>query len=166
MSNANSISQSRLRELFDYRDGNLIWRKKTRRRTIVGQIAGTELRNGYIKIGIDKGQYLAHRLIWVWHYGEIAKEMVDHINGVKNDNRIENLRLASRSENNTNSVPCKRNKSGLKGVCFDSNRGLWVASITKDKRQKMLGRYATKELAYAAYVAAANSLHGEFVRHH
>ena len=89
---------------------------------------------------------------------------VDHINGDKLDNRRENLRLATRAQNTQNQGRRSTNKSGYKGVCRATNRKSWMATITVNRRQKLLGCFSTPEEAHAAYCTAAKELHGEFAR--
>jgi hypothetical protein len=90
--------------------------------------------------------------------------MVDHINGNPSDNRRENLRLCTHAENMRNRKIAKHNKCGLKGVYQDTRKKKWRAEIVVDGKRFTLGSHATKELAHAAYCAAAKSLHGQFAR--
>lgn len=91
-------------------------------------------------------------------------EQVDHVNGNTLDNRAANLRLATPSQNACNHGPQSRNGSGYKGVSWDRSRGKWIAVIAVNKKQKNLGRFATKEAAAHAYNLAAAERHGEFAR--
>jgi len=94
--------------------------------------------------------------------GEDPSELIDHKNGVKNDNRWDNLREASLSENQANSGIRRHNQSGAKGV--SKSRNLWEARICFHGKHVRLGRYATKEEAHSAYRKAAAETHGEFAR--
>lgn len=95
-----------------------------------GKVAGSPHTTGYVKITCNYKYYLAHRIIWEMHNGKIPKGMeVDHINHIKNDNRIENLSLVSRSVNSKNLKKDKRNKSGFTGVVIDNRTKMWVAQI-------------------------------------
>jgi hypothetical protein len=89
---------------------------------------------------------------------------VDHVNGNPLDNRRSNIRLATPSQNMMNKKLTKANHSGFKGVSRDPRHAhsRWVANITIQRKQKYLGTFDTKELAHAAYCAAAAELHGEF----
>ena len=120
--------------------------------------------NGYVLIGIDRIEYRAHRLAWLYVYGDWPLIQIDHINGIKDDNRMSNLRLATRSQNSRNSKVSKNNKCGLKGVCFEKYTGRWKAQIYFDGQNRNLGRFNTKESAHAAYIMAALKHHGEFAR--
>ena len=91
-------------------------------------------------------------------------EIIDHINGIKNDNRICNLRAADDSKNAMNRRIRSDNTTGFKGVMFHKKNKKFVSQIQTNGEQKHLGYYATAEQAHQAYVAAAKELHGEFAR--
>jgi HNH endonuclease/AP2 domain len=93
-----------------------------------------------------------------------AGVQVDHINGVRHDNRPSNLRPATQSENLANTRLRSNNTSGLKGASFHKQAGRWRAAIRIDGRQRHLGLFDTPEEAHAAYVRAARELFGEFAR--
>lgn len=107
-------------------------------------------------------QLLMHRQI----LGLIAGDgvVVDHISGNTLDNRRENLRRGTQSQNMANRGPTKSNTSGLKGVSFDQSRGKWIAMIGINGKQKNLGRFMDRDDAAAAYQQAAISIFGEFAR--
>ena len=146
---------------YDVETGRFVWLKGPRRGRDAGSVGGV----GYCRIGINGKVYFAHRLAWLYVTGSWPGEMVDHKNTIRSDNRWENLRAATRGQNQANSGPYSNNKSGIKGVYPSHRPGKpWVASITKNGRCRRIGRYATKEEAAAAYEIAANRLHGEFAR--
>lgn len=91
--------------------------------------------------------------------------VVDHINGNPLDNRKENLRICTRAENNRNQKKSIKNSSGLKGVSWDKHRGKWSSKICVNEKRITLGRFDSKEDAYAAYCEAANKLHQEFANY-
>ena len=160
-------SQERLRELFDYReDGVLIHKSVTHygKKQLVGTVAGTTNTTGYVRIGISGQMWQGHRLIWIFHKGSVPDGMqIDHINGIRNDNRIENLRLATQQQNILN-VPVKRTSTtGLKGVHFEPRTGKFYSVIKINGKAKGLGTFVTAEEAHEAYVVAARQLHGEFM---
>jgi Demerecviridae HNH endonuclease len=158
------MNAERVRELFDYdaSSGKLRWRVGRR----AGLPAGGKTGNGYVQLvlGKDRKGYYAHRLIWLWVYGKWPPE-IDHINGDKTDNRLINLRLATRSQNMAN-ARSSEGKSGFRGVSLDKRNlsNPWIAHIYKDRRKRHLGSYPTPELAHAAYCEAAQAMHGEFMR--
>lgn len=159
--------RDRLLELFDYDAcGALTWRVSTSNRIKVGSIAGT-LRYGgngkYIVIGVDGVQLYAHRLIFLWHHGW-CPEVVDHVDMNRLNNRIENLRAASKSANGMNRGAQANNTSGYKGVTYCRDRKKWVAQITAEGAHRNLGRFDTAEDAAEVYRRASEELHGEFAR--
>lgn len=119
---------------------------------------------GYLRIFCVGKIYAAHRLAWLLTYGEWPDGYLDHINGVRLDNRITNLRLVTYSESNQNRPVFKNNKRGLRGVFFQSNAKKWRAIINLDKKRYHLGYFDTAEDAHVAYSAAAERLHGEYTR--
>ena len=132
------LTQERVRELFDYDSGNLI-HKITKRRSRKGVVAGTYNR-GYKQIGVDGTIYRAHRLVRLYFKGEHPKDQIDHINGIRDDNRIENLREVTNLENHQNMKRSASNKSGVTGVSFCKRDGKWRAYIKLDKN-KFLGAF-------------------------
>lgn len=90
------------------------------------------------------------------------KMMVDHINGIKSDNRVENLRMATRAQNKANSRKQKNTMSMYKGVSYDKRSGKWVASIQKDKKTHTLGRFSDEKTAAQRYDEEAINYFGEF----
>lgn len=122
-----------------------------------------ETYKGYLKVQVCGKRMFAHRLAWLMHYGEWPDCLVDHVNGDRKDNRIKNLRLADASQNAANAKIYKTNTSGFKGVS-ERSPGKFRAYVYKDKKMIRLGQYPSAELAYAAHVAAAQAVHGEFFR--
>lgn len=106
--------------------------------------------------------YLAHRLAWYFYYGVTPPQFIDHRNGDGEDNRIENLRAATKTENNRNAIRGRSNTSGYKGVSWHKQRCKWRASIVVDRQQKHIGLFDTAEEAHAAYAQHALREHGEF----
>lgn len=106
----------------------------------------------------------AHRAAWAIQTGQWPEHEVDHINGHKHDNRWENLRAATRSQNQFNRPARKDNSSGAKGVYFDKRSGKWAAQIRHNGKRFNLGLHASVDMASAAYRAGSERLHGEFAR--
>ena len=120
--------------------------------------------NGVVYVNV-KGMKGAHRIVWEMHHGPIPKGMViDHINMKPWDNRLENLRLATKSQNGMNRGPDRRSWHGLKGVSQDKRDGAWQAEIRIDGKKISLGRHLTKGLAAVAYAKGAMRYHGKFAR--
>lgn len=145
---------------YDPETGALTWAAKHGKKK-PGDPAGW-VDNGYVRISINGKSYLAHRVAWFLHYGEWPKTMVDHINRNPLDNRITNLRLATRIENSRNSRPKRDPTVGLAGASFHRTQKQWRARITVNKRLLMLGWFDTERDAHEAYLAAAKHHFGKF----
>lgn len=160
-----NVDQARVKELLDYDEvsGLFAWKKSQASQIRVGDVAGGISSDGYWCITLHGQRYGAHRLAWLYAHGVIPPADIDHINGDRLDNRLANLRLATRSENMRNSRG-KRSASGLKGAHWRAKRKAWVSQIYKDGKCVYLGRFPTAEEAHAAYVKAATELFGEFAR--
>jgi hypothetical protein len=152
-----------LHELFEHRNNDLIWKVKRARNVKVGDVAGCLRKDGYVVVSVGGWLYKAHRIIWVMHHGAIPDGLgVDHINNIKNDNRIENLRLSTKSQNQGNTKKHTTNTSGYKGVCWHKKDKKWLAQIQHNGKNKYLGNFDNPEDAHAAYVAAAKKIFGDF----
>lgn len=155
-----ALTAERLREVISYNaDTGVFLNKVARRRALIGAVSGRINRDGYRQIQIDGRIYSAHRLAWLYVHGSWPGGFIDHINRLRSDNRLENLRLASRAENNQNSATPKTNTSGFRGVTWDGRGQKWRATITVDNKKISVGSHATPEEAYAAYLRAAVLLH-------
>jgi len=150
--NQPDIALERLREVLNYNPdtGIFTWKVKLYSRTIVGSVAGTLHPFGYVYIKVEKKKYRAHRLAWFYMYGEMPPEQIDHINRVRNDNRIVNLRLASPHQNMQNAGSFKHNTSGTKGVGWYKRVGLWRATIQHNRKHIHIGYYKRVEDAKLA----------------
>lgn len=157
-----NISQQYVRDILNYDSatGIFTWKKPKSKRVRVGEVAGCYDRDKYIIIRIDRIGYPAHQLAMLYVYGSLGEYCVDHINGVKYDNRIDNLRYASFSENQYNTKLRKTNKTGVKGVYAHKNK--FRAQIKYSGTRKHLGTFNTIELAYKAYCEASKLYHKEF----
>lgn len=158
----NILTQERVHELLTYdpKTGyffNRIWRNP---RSPEGARAGYVNTIGYVIIQVDKQKYGAHRLAWLYMHGVLPTLEIDHINRIRSDNRIANLRLATRKENANNISISVRNTSGRAGVTRHNRDGLWQAQIYFDGKMHYLGCYTDFNDAVAARVAAERKLRG------
>ena len=160
------LTAQRLREVLNYEPstGTFTWRVVTSNRVKIGAIAGEVDRHGHRNISVDGARYGAHRLAWLYMCGRWPEQEIDHINLRKDDNRIKNLREATRNENCRNVTARRNNKSGFKGVCKLKNGPYYVAQIVIGGKTKYLGCFPTPEKAHDAYVSASRVHHGEFGR--
>jgi len=132
------IDSELVRQLFYYIDGGLVWATNKGRAKIGDRPHKNS--NGYNVLKIDGIPYLEHRLIWAWHDKPFSP-IIDHINGNISDNRIENLRAATHSENMRNSRISVNNTSGVKGVYWQKDKKMWRVQIWSDGKQQYLGRF-------------------------
>lgn len=160
------ITQERLKAVLNYDSsaGTFTWRNPLVRRVKVGQIAGSLMSNGYINIGVDATRYLAHRLAWLYVHGAFVKE-IDHANGDRTDNRIENLRSCSRSDNAHNLFKPRHGLSSkYKGVHWAKEKQKWATQICLNGKRKFVGRFHDEDAAAAAYDWNAVQMFGEFAK--
>jgi hypothetical protein len=161
---SNPLTAERLREVLDYdpATGEFRWKVATSNGVRVGQVAGTTNNHGHTTILVDKVRYYAHRLVWLYVNGKFPDLDIDHIDRNPANNRLANLREATDSQNQGNSRRPRHNKSGFKGVHWNSSKKKWCAGINIGDRHVKLGAFATPEEAHAAYVFAARAHFGEF----
>lgn len=122
--------------------------------------AGSFGPNGYRQMKLDGRTYIEHRVAWFFVHGRWPTEQLDHINGVRHDNRIANLRECNRYQNQQNNALKRTNTSGVLGASFSKVTGKWVAQIWANRKHYYLGNYDTKEEAGAVYLEAKARLHG------
>lgn len=157
-----ALTQERLKELlsYDQASGVFTWNLRPARSLVAGQAAGSKHAKGYTVIRISRVAYFAHRLAWLYMTGEWPSRQVDHINGVRNDNRWCNLRTATQAENSQNQRgPRSDSKSGLLGVTWSKQGKKWQAQIKVDRVNRHLGCFTDKHEAHAAYLRAKAELH-------
>lgn len=145
----NILTQDRLQQLFTYdaTTGHLINKQTSKR-------AGYRHHSGYRNICVDDRTYIEHRVIWLLCHGEWPSKDIDHINRIRDDNRLSNLRLATRAENCQNQPIRRTNGSGLTGVYYHKVSKKWAAVINVNKKQQHLGTYDTFEQARDVRLAA------------
>ncbi len=158
------ISVERLRELLDYDPDTGVFTRKlsTSRAGKAGSIAGCLKPDGYVHIKISGKSYGAHRLVWLWVYGKWPYAEIDHINRIRNDNRLCNLREASPSENQQNHRKENRSsRSRLLGAHWNKagNKYKWRAQIVVKGQKFHLGLFETAEAAHEAYLTAKRTHH-------
>lgn len=151
--------QKMLLELFSYDpiSGDLL------RRATGEKVCGRNT-GGHLRVSIGNKIYFVHRIIWKMVTGADPIEEIDHIDGNSGKNVWSNLREAARTENGSNTKICSRNKSGVKGVCFNQEKQKWRAEIQAKKRRYTVGYFADIRSAELAINAARIRLHGEFAR--
>ena len=134
------LTQEQVKELFDYRDGKIYWRKYVR---IIrkGDEAGCITPEGYLLVGIKRKHYLVHRVIWLWHKGYMPEGMIDHKDRNRLNNNIGNLREVSDQCNVRNSIVHKSNSSGVKGISWSEISNKWHSYIGIEGKRVHLGLY-------------------------
>ncbi|THD45404.1 HNH endonuclease [Enterobacteriaceae bacterium ML5] len=147
------VSQFRLKELFSYDEttGDLI-RKINRQNVRVGDIAGSLTAKGYLRTYVDGRLYMNHILVWIMNFGETPSSQIDHINKVKTDNRLSNLRTVT---NRTNCCNKTNHTSGFPGVDFHKKSKLWRARIRVGRERYSLGYFSEAKDAGKLYSRAA-----------
>jgi hypothetical protein len=171
-------SRALLRELLHYNaaTGQFTWRPRHRQMfrneqnfrlwntRYAGKSAGTLRQAGHLAVAVGHTQYRAHRLVWLYVHGEPVPDVIDHVDHNKLNNRISNLRAATKSQNGANMRMRNRNTTGVKGVS-PHHKGRFRARIMLNGKETNLGSFATLEEAAKARFEAASRLHGSFARH-
>lgn len=160
------IEEARRRLSYNPDTGEMVWLVNIGKMKTKGKVAGfRDPKHGYWCIGFMGSIHGAHRMAWALYYGEQPPKEIDHINCIKNDNRIINLRACTRSQNQCNHTIRSDNTSGFKGVSWDSKRRKWIAMININKKQKNLGRFNNIDDAVRAVSMAREAYHADFCRH-
>ena len=170
----NTLTQDRLRAILHYDPETGVFIRTAALRPqaahYVGKVAGFTKPGavgnggGYVMVTVDGRAYRAHRLAWLYMMGTWPEADIDHRDSDRANNRWDNLRAATRSENIHNMGLRARNTSGRKGACYDAKRQKWLAQIVVNGRYIFLGRYETRDEAGDAYDAAASRHFGVFAR--
>jgi hypothetical protein len=151
-----------LNDYLVYNEGKLFWKVDKGKRYLKGQEAGYD-HSGYRRVKIDNKQYLTHQLVWFLHHGYFPK-MLDHINGDKKDNRLENLREVAGSQNKMNTALYRNSTTGIKGLTFCPVSGKFKARISVNNKRLFLGSFEDKELAELVLEEARDKFHGQYAR--
>ena len=148
----NELTAEKLREFLHYEPETGIFTRKvsTARRVKAGDVAGCPDGRGYLLIQAQSRLYRAHRLAWLYVYGTWPTDQIDHINRIRTDNRISNLREVSHKQNGQNRSKPSNNTSGYTGVRWYKRISKWVAQIRHNYKHIYLGCYNTIEEAIAA----------------
>jgi len=157
-------SQEELHALFEYKDGKLFWKVSRGRGIKPGdEVKGIPVK-GYKVVRVKYKIYLQHRLIWVMH-GNDPVDILDHIDGDRLNNRIENLRAATKSENQWNKKQGRNNTSGVKGIYWDKKRSRWHGTVRYKGKNHHAGYFQDKEECAKAVKELREKLHGDFTNH-
>lgn len=160
------IFQERLHQLFEYRDGHLYWKKlsSSLSRAKVGSKAGALATHGYWRIKFDGVTYMAHKLIYAMHNGGVCPDYIDHIDGNKSNNKLENLRPATIAQNAQNVGLHKNSTTGVKNVSWSPSKNKWKVLVSANGKRKS---WLVKDLELAELVAieARNKYHGNYANH-
>ena len=150
------LTQAKLKEVLHYdpETGDFTWLKAVGSRAQVGDLAGCSSSHGYTRIIVCGKEYKAHRLAWLYTYGVFPEEQTDHINGVRNDNRIVNLRAVTNVENHRNRKKRCTNTSGVTGVSWFKPNNSWGAYINAEGERRFLGLFKDLFSAIAARKSA------------
>lgn len=161
-----ALTLERLKSVLSYdsQTGIFVWRVQLGWKGRAGSPAGTRHARGYTHIMVDQKLHLAHRLAWFYVTGNWPKDKIDHIDCDRANNRFDNLREATASQNSQNSKKREGKASKLKGVSWHVRNRKWESRIKRDGKQIRLGLYGTEEEAHAAYCKAANELFGSYAR--
>lgn len=160
------ITQERLKELFEYKqDGTFVRKIATSNRVKVGEIVGWSSVGGkYVGLTVNGIKTLMHRMVFLYHHGYVPK-YIDHIDGNGNNNRIENLREATHSQNISNGKCRTNNKSGVKNVVWCASSKKWGVFLRVKGKQTYFGVYSDLDAAERVAIQTRQKYHGQFANH-
>ena len=151
-----SLKDKCLKKLsYDQKTGIFTWNYDGTRGVKAGDVAGYKMQDGYIMLSVGGRKIVAHKVAWLFVYGEFPEGNLDHINRNKADNRIANLRNATYEQNAQNREKNCKNTSGYKGVTWHKRDQRWQAAITIKRKVIHLGYYQDPQDAYSAYIEAS-----------
>ncbi|MBY0137494.1 HNH endonuclease [Paracoccus yeei] len=158
--NDGPVPIDQLREHFHYDPFTGVLRSRTNRRNVhAGDVVGFSDRQGYVITTLFKRPLKVHRIAWALYHGAWPHSLIDHINGDKSDNRLENLRCVTNAENKQNIEKPASNTSGYMGVSFHKKSGRWAANIKVKGKSQYLGLHDTPYAAHVAYQTAKAEIH-------
>ena len=159
-----TLTKKYLHQVFEYKSDGLYW-KINKQNTRIGEKAGTVgYFQPYSRITLNRKRYQEHHLVFLMFNGYLPKQ-IDHINCIKHDNRIENLREVTTSQNSMNKKIGKTNTSGYKNVGFHKKTGKWQVQLKVNQKTFHFGYFADIELADLVAHEARDLYHGKFARH-
>jgi hypothetical protein len=164
--NTQTLTQEYLKSIlyYDVKTGLFTWLTNKARSIKVGDIAGSPHIRGYTAITINGKLYLAHRLAWLYVYGNMPN-VIDHVDRNTTNNKIENLRDCSNSQNGFNKAIAKNNKSGFKNVCWDKFLNKWKVQLKVNNKHHHIGVFDNLEFAGLVALEARNKYHKEYANH-
>jgi hypothetical protein len=159
------MNQALVAKYFDHKDGRLYWKKVSHqnKQYLVGQEVGSIHKTGYRHVTWQGKIHKVHRLIYLLEHGYLPKE-IDHINGDRQDNRLENLRDVTRSQNQFNKSMCKNNTSGTRGVSWHKKSNAWLVRVCANGKSKSIGYFKDLELAGLVADEARSIYHGNYAK--
>jgi hypothetical protein len=160
-----NLTQSELKELVTYDElTGIFTRNGQTNGHFIGHVCGSVNGNGYRNMVLNQKHYRAHRLAWLYVNGELPDKDIDHINGDRDDNRIANLRIASRAQNLRNTKLSANNTSGYKGVHLNKSTGKFRAGYMVNGKVTIVGDFDTAKKASEEYHKSISKDHGEYYR--
>lgn len=159
------LTQEQIKRVLHYNkdSGVFTWLQPVAKRIAIGDVAGNHDRKGYVRIRFKGVLYHAHRLAWLYVYGEYPVVDIDHVDCNKSNNSIKNLRLATKSDNATNRPLQINNTSGVKGVRWHKRDRVWTASFVFRRKTVYVGSFSSKESAEIAIKRARELTGSEFI---
>lgn len=154
--------QKKLLEDFEYKDGALYWKEPKYRRKM--DIPVGRKHKNYLTLNYKSRTYVIHRLIFLYHHGYLP-DTLDHIDNDTYNNRIENLRPATRNQNGYNMKIRSSNKTGYKGICWKKREQRYLAACSVEGKRFEIGYFKVLEDAVKAIKQFREKHHGEFARH-